>query len=206
MGPIARTSSCFGIVPCTMKPPIMTAAPVRTMPRVEMLIGAHGAASSQSYASTSATPVVPFAPRTMAVYAPGASDMEITDSLACGSVRPRLVCHAWMLAAWSQLSFVAMICPLASCNSSVGSASAPATPCADSDGPSARTSTCLLPVPCTMKPAMPTLSPVSTCRRVEMFPRLATPVAAASGSGARRTVPASSRERRREFIGGGRKM
>src|SRR5437763_13079620 len=36
-GPMARIITLFGVVPCTMKPPIITSSPVCTKERVEML-------------------------------------------------------------------------------------------------------------------------------------------------------------------------
>src|ERR1043166_1596684 len=55
------------------------------------------------------------------------------------------------------------------CSSRMGSARAPGT---DTDGPIARTMTLLGCVPVTMNPPIKALSPVSTFRRVEMFPKI----------------------------------
>ena len=74
-----------------------------------------------------------------------------------------------------------MMAPVWSCNTRVGSASAPATPAAPNDGPIARTRTFLSPAPVTMNPPIRTFSPVPTLSRVEMFPRF-------GGSGAGRAV------------------
>src|SRR5450759_4252782 len=58
-------------------------------------------------------------------------------------------------------------------SSSCGLASAFGTPNRVREGPAARMSTLFGALPCTMKPAIITLSPVPTCSRVEMFPSVA---------------------------------
>src|SRR4030081_2152881 len=58
-------------------------------------------------------------------------------------------------------------------SSSRGLASALGTPNWVREGPAARMSTLLGALPCTMKPAIITLSAVPTCSRVEMFPSVA---------------------------------
>ena len=68
-----------------------------------------------------------------------------------------------------QLSSNAIVAPLASCSSKVGSCNAPGTPNAVSEGPIARRITLFGSVPLMIKPPMPTLSAVCTSRRVEMF-------------------------------------
>src|SRR5450631_1518269 len=71
-----------------------------------------------------------------------------------------------------QSSFVPMVL-LVSCSSSCGLASAFGTPNCVKEGPAARMSTLFGTLPCTMKPAIITLAPVPTCRRVAMFPSVA---------------------------------
>lgn len=69
-----------------------------------------------------------------------------------------------------QLSLVATTRPLALSTSMVGSARAPPTPRAPSDGPAARTSNRRVPLPGeTTRPGMRMLPPVPTCARAEMF-------------------------------------
>src|SRR5947209_511881 len=65
-----------------------------------------------------------------------------------------------------QLSFVSRSAPEASCSSRMGLASLPASA---NDGPIARTMTFLFWFPVTIKPAIKTLSPVPTGKRVEML-------------------------------------
>ena len=65
------------------------------------------------------------------------------------------------------MSLLIVTKPAGPCSSSIGSASALGTPKPVREGPMARISTCLETLPVTMKPPMPTLSPVSTRIRVE---------------------------------------
>ena len=62
---------------------------------------------------------------------------------------------------------------LLSWSSNRGLASAFKTPNCVSEGPAARMSTLFGTLPCTIKPAIITLAPVPTCRRVEIFPSVA---------------------------------
>src|ERR1700680_980756 len=71
-----------------------------------------------------------------------------------------------------QSSFIPMVL-VVSWSSSRGLASALGTPNCVREGPAARMSTLLGTLPCTMKPAIITLSLVPTCSRVEMFPSVA---------------------------------
>jgi hypothetical protein len=64
---------------------------------------------------------------------------------------------------------------------SVGSASAPVTPNAASEGPVATMATVLLVEPPITKPPMSALLPFRTCMRAEMFARRAPVAAAAAG-------------------------
>src|ERR1043166_3519403 len=66
-----------------------------------------------------------------------------------------------------QLSSVTVTNGLGPWNSSTGSASASGTPKPVREGPMARRSTCLGPVPVMINPPMPTLAPVCTRIRVE---------------------------------------
>src|ERR1044072_6569234 len=68
-----------------------------------------------------------------------------------------------------QLSSVIVTNGLGPCNSSTGSASASGTPEPVREGPMARRSRCLGPVPVMINPPMPTLAPICTCARVEWF-------------------------------------
>src|SRR6266478_7111472 len=81
---------------------------------------------------------------------------------------------AMISASWSlrQLSFDRIRAAEESRNSRTGSASASGKN-EESDGPMARTIIFFGCVPVTMKPPISTLSPVSTRKRVEMFPRIA---------------------------------
>src|SRR6266478_873456 len=81
---------------------------------------------------------------------------------------------AMISASWSlrQLSFDRIRAPEESRNSRTGLASASGKN-EESDGPTARTIIFFGCVPLTMKPPINTLSPVSTRKRVEMFPRIA---------------------------------
>ena len=69
---------------------------------------------------------------------------------------------AWIASSWValQLSFVIVAKLPGPCSSSTGSASTLGTPKWVSEGPMARTSTCLGALPVMMKPPMPTLLPV----------------------------------------------
>src|SRR5450755_2827410 len=71
-----------------------------------------------------------------------------------------------------QSSFIPMVV-VVSWSSSRGLASTFATPKFAREGPAARMSTFFGALPCTIKPAISTLAPVPTCRRVAMFPSVA---------------------------------
>ena len=66
-----------------------------------------------------------------------------------------------------QLSLVAIVAPLESCNSKTGSAK---TPVSGREGPIARAMTCFDSVPVTMNPPIETLSSIPTFTRVEILP------------------------------------
>src|ERR1043166_7896348 len=68
-----------------------------------------------------------------------------------------------------QLSLITVVKPLGPCSSRVGFAIAFGMPNRVSDGPRARSSTCLGPLPVMINPPMPTLSPVWTSILVEML-------------------------------------
>ena len=85
---------------------------------------------------------------------------------------------ACLLVPSCQLSFEAMVV-VSSCNSRVGSASAPGN---GNDGPIARTITFFACVPVTINPPINTLSAVPTLSRVEIFPSC-TGKAAGDGDG-----------------------
>src|SRR3954452_8045831 len=93
----------------------------------------------RAYTSTSATPVVLFTPRTIAVYLPGARVRTIADSASF--VGGMVVASISLFCVVFQLSLLATIAPLALCSSSTGSARAPCTPAPVRLGPIARTST-----------------------------------------------------------------
>ena len=67
------------------------------------------------------------------------------------------------------VSLEAIIAPVESNNSSIGSASGLVTPPPEREGPIARSTTCLLSLPVMIMPPIKTLSPVPTFARVEMF-------------------------------------
>jgi hypothetical protein len=56
-GPIARTTTVFGLAPLTTKPPIITSKPVCTWPRVEMFASRGGSALRSLRASVSVAPI-----------------------------------------------------------------------------------------------------------------------------------------------------
>src|SRR6185312_2653097 len=97
-GPVAVTTTVCGPLPCTMKPPIITSLPVSTSPRVARLMSGDSGWST-SYAATMPTPVDPFAPETIAVYAPGGSVTRIADSRGSEGAKPL----AWICAAFAAL-------------------------------------------------------------------------------------------------------
>src|SRR3954464_13381583 len=114
-------------------------------------------------------PVVSFAPRMIAVKPPAGTVRMIAASRLSLGARPL----DWISASCPplrQLSFV-IVAPLLSCNSRTGSINRPGTgtPLTCIDGPMARAIKRLKPEPFTVKPAMPTLSPVCTMTRPEML-------------------------------------
>jgi hypothetical protein len=92
--------------------------------------------------------------------------MADSKSLLGGIVLSMISC--WFGASF-QLSLLAIVAPLRSCNSRKGFASEPLS---GREGPMARKSTFFGCVPVTMSPPMRTLSFVPTCNRVEMLPKV----------------------------------
>src|ERR1700730_7011899 len=95
----------------------------------------------------------------------------IADSKGFLGAKPlALISLVWALDC--QLSFVAIMAPVESCNSSVGSAIAPTTPSPVNDGPIARKIILFGTGPRTINPPIRTSLSAPTFRRVEIFARL----------------------------------
>src|SRR2546430_11546344 len=97
----------------------MTFSPVPTKPRVETLVSLDAAPVRRSFISIKPTPLPPFFPRKIAVKLPGRKVAKIAGSCEAAGWKATGIWFAFV--AVCQSSLVAIVLPVESCRSSVGS-------------------------------------------------------------------------------------
>jgi len=144
---------------------MMTFFPVPTKPRVETLVGLDAAPVLRSFISIKPTPLPPFFPRKIAVKLPGCKVAKIAGSCESAGWKATGIWFAFV--AVCQSSLVAIVLPVESCRSSVGSCKGFTIPKLLKLAPSPLIKTCFGLEPLIINPAMATPSPAWTDTRVE---------------------------------------